>query len=100
MEALNEINTLGHTIGLETKRLRDLPIDQAFTIIEFKRISTRFGDRVLCICDEFKVFLPARFARLSDASLADLNSQELYLKYLGMQHSTYVVQFLPAHPNV
>lgn len=100
MEALNEINTIGQTIGLETRRLRDLQIDHGFPIIEFRKINTRYGDRVLCVCDEFKVFLPERFSRLSDATLAELNSQDLCLKYLGMQHSTHVVQFLPAQPNL
>ena len=100
MEALNEINVIGQTIGLETKRLKELPIDQGFNITELRRISTRYGERILCVCDEFKVVLPERFTRLSDATLAELNAQSLCLKYMGLQHSTYVVQFIPSQPNV
>ena len=100
MEALNEINAIGQTIGLETRRLRDLQIDHGFPIIEFRKIATPYGVRLLCVCDEFKVFLPERFSRLSDATIIELNSQELCLKYLGMQHSTYMVQFLPIQPTM
>lgn len=93
MDALQQLNKLGAQAGLETRRLKDLPVNQPFPVENLQRIETRFGSRIVCQCQEFLVFLPSRFASISDEALTALNSRSLVMKYLGMQNNACLINF-------
>lgn len=93
MEALAELNTLAASTDLPTRPLRELPIGQAIAIAGVKRVTTRFGKRLLVTCPDYVVFLPDRYASVSDSTVAACNAGGFSLVYLGELNGSSQVRF-------
>lgn len=84
MNALNNINRVGEQTQVETRRVTDLEVFKQYRVCELKRIQTRYGARILCCLEDFNVFLPTRFARLTNGELEELNREpQLFMFYQG-----------------
>lgn len=97
MEAIAELNAIGASAftGLPTRPVRALPIGENIPIRSVKRVTTRFGQRLLVTCPEFVVFLPERYAGISEATEAACNAGGLALVYLGEINGNNQLRFSP-----
>lgn len=89
MEALNQA---GKTpCYLPTKKLRDLEVNKLYAITEVKKISTRYGIKIVLQLDSnFDIFLPSRVngilvenEEIYNNFLNDTKKRVVKLKYLG-----------------
>lgn len=95
MEALAELNALGASAftGLPTRAVRTLPIGEAVPIRGVKRVTTRFGQRLLVTCQDYVVFLPERYTTISEQTETACNGGGLALLYLGEINGTSQLRF-------
>lgn len=94
MEALAELNALAASTDLPTLPLRELPIGQAVAIVEVKRVTTRFGKRLLVKFSDYIVFLPDQYAAASDSTVAACNAGGFSLVYMGEVNGASQVRFI------
>lgn len=92
---MNVLNAVGQSCGLETKKLSELPTHIPFRIIKIRKLKTAYGDRVLCVCENFETFLPIRFNDMSESVFDEVNNavQPVHLIYEGFKNNRCMVRF-------
>ena len=86
---LSKVNVAANISFIPTKKLKDLSIDQAYTISKFREAQTQFGKRIVVeLNNEFAVFLPVRMVKLfeEDEKLYDEMKKAAEDGHLGMQY--------------
>lgn len=94
MDSFAELNKIGSSAGLETVRLTDVPTNKPFLLTSMKRVDTCYGQKILCTCEQFKVFLPSRFSSMSEESINTPEKQPTFIKYKGMQNGACIIEFV------
>lgn len=65
-----------------------------YPITSARVATTRYGRRIVCdLADGSSVFLPARFAQMSDQQLAELNRTQHSIIYHGLETNMYNVTY-------
>ena len=71
----------------ETRKLKQLDIDNPYKIIEFKPVKTKFGKQIVVTIEigekHVDVFLPSRFAKQFNGIIPKLNETRMNLIYQG-----------------
>ncbi|GLV33351.1 hypothetical protein CBL_20099, partial [Carabus blaptoides fortunei] len=72
---INELNSIGQ---LEAEKpiakIKDLALGVQHKVYKCRRVTTRYGPTILLELESSAVFLPKRFAEITDQQVADLKS--------------------------
>lgn len=83
-----------------TKPLNELEIDVNYPIQDIRSVFTRYGRKiVLDLLNGWSVFLPQRYAKLSEDQIQQMNEEKLSLVYSGKQinnegYECYKIKFV------
>lgn len=77
------------------KNIAELKESSEYVISEFKKINTRFGERVVIIIGKDAYFLPPRYARTlcAQEDIDELNSDRYLVSYGGQNGKNPVINF-------
>lgn len=81
-EVLEGINDLCATATAfkPTKRLESLIADKKYKMAGLKKVTTRYGTRLVADLEEYEVFLPVRMCKITSLQLEFLNNcNKIYL---------------------
>lgn len=77
-----------------SRMLQSLHLGVEYPIVGARVATTRYGRRIVCdLTDGSSVFLPARFAQMSDQQLAELNRTQHSIIYHGLETNMYNVTY-------
>ena len=98
MDVLKQLNAIAQNQHIPTKKLSELNIDQEYPIIKLKDVQTKHGKKIVAVFEDFQVFLPDRFSKLS---LSDFNiAAPIKLVYRGRktiknyENEKYIIEFI------
>lgn len=84
---MQSINEIGHLASFKPSRsVNDLKINQPYIYRNVKKVATKFGDRIVCEFETFSVFLPERFAKLTQEQIATLNGGNVGIIFRGTKN--------------
>lgn len=91
-EVSSELNHLG--LIKPTLKVKDMVQDTHYRILGARKVSTKFGNRVVLDLENYQLFLPARYEKLSDKAVADLNENKYCIVNKGAVSSTFSLEFI------
>lgn len=89
---LLELNQLG-TIKPILK-VKDMMRDIHYKVFGARRVNTKYGSRVVLQLEKNQLFLPARYEKLSEGAILDLNQNKYNIVNKGQVLSTFNLEFV------
>lgn len=90
------LNTLGAGSGVvKTTSVKELDIGKEYNITRMKKIETKFGRGVVAELEGRTVYLPKRFASLTDGEIEQINAgPQMVLIYNGIgENKMFLLEF-------
>lgn len=87
-----ELNELG---GFKpTLKVKDMMRGMRYKILGARKVTTKFGSRIVLDLEKHQLFLPSRYDRLSEEAVADLNKSKYCIVNKGPVLSTFILEFI------
>ena len=79
----------------------DMTINQEYQIVDMKRISSKYGERILVESSQYKIQLPERYNYLTSEIMETLaHDGNYYIKFTGLVGKAYRFEFTYKEPIV
>lgn len=92
---ISELNQLG--IIKPTLKVKDMMRDIHYKVFGARRVNTKFGSRIVVHLEKYQIFLPARYGKLSEEAILDLNQNKYNIINKGPVLSTFNIEFINAN---